>query len=213
MVTHGLLVRLEARHGRDDDLETFLLSALPLVRAEPATTAWFALRFGRLEYGIFDAFPDEAGRQAHLAGAVAAALGNEGKQLLAREPRIEKLSILASKLPAAATAPGVTRGLLLTFKAKPGHEAQVDQFLRGAQALVAQEPGTVAWFALHLDGGDYGIFDVFPDNGARLAHLTGHVPRELTKHALSLLGGVPDMDLLQVLAANFAARPALAGLD
>jgi quinol monooxygenase YgiN len=209
MVTHGLLVRLEAQHGRDDDLETFLLSALPLVRAEPATTAWFAVRFGRSEYGIFDAFPNDAARQAHLSGAVATALMTEGRQLLASEPRIEKLSVLASKLPAPASAPGVTRGLFLTFKARQGHEAQVDQFLRGAQALVEQEPGTIAWFALHLDSGEYGIFDVFPDNGARLAHLTGHVPRELTKHALSLLGGVPDMDLLQVLAANFAPRPAL----
>jgi len=206
MLTHGLLVRLEARHGQDHELETFLASALPLVRAEPATTAWFALRFGRSEYGIFDAFPNEQGRQAHLAGAVAAALGNEGKQLLASEPRIEKVDVLASKLPAAGSAPAITRGLLLVLPPKQGHQAQVEQFLRDAQPLVEQEPGTVAWFALRLANGDYAIFDVFPDNGARFAHLTGAVPRELTKHALSLLGGVPDMDMLQVLAANFAPR-------
>jgi quinol monooxygenase YgiN len=209
MVTHALLVRLEARHGQDHALETFLASAVPLVRAEPATTAWFALRFGRSEYGIFDAFPNEAGRQAHLAGAVAAALGKEGKQLLAGEPRIEKVDVLASKLPVTASGPELTRGLLLAFKAKQGHEAQVEQFLRDAQPLVEQEPGTVAWFALRLASGYYGIFDVFADNGARFAHLTGPVPRELTKHALSLLGDVPDMDLLQVLAAHFAP-PALA---
>src|SRR4051812_42588187 len=206
MVTHALLVRLEARHGQDHALETFLASALPLVRAEPATSAWFALRFGRSEYGIFDAFPDEAGRRAHLAGAVAAALGGEGKQLLAGEPRIEKVDVLASKLPVAGSATELTRGLLLTLQPKQGHEPQVEQFLRDAQALVEQEPGTVAWFALRLASGDYAILDVFPDNGARFAHLTGPVPRELTKHALSLLGGVPDMDLLQVLAANFAPR-------
>jgi quinol monooxygenase YgiN len=206
MVTTGLLVRLEAQHGRDGELEDFLRSALGLVAQEPATSAWFALRFGRLEYGIFDVFPDEAGRQAHLDGAVAAQLMGSGRQLLARDPQIQRLSLLAHKLPQAAEAGlAVTRGLLLTFKAKRGHESQVEHFLRHAQGLVELEPGTTAWFALHLEHGEYGIFDVFPDNMARLSHLSGQVPRELAKHALSLLGGVPDMDMLQVLAARFAA--------
>jgi hypothetical protein len=75
---------------------------------------------------------------------------------------------------------------------------------------VQEEPGTVAWFALQMESGAYGIFDVFPDNGARFAHLTGRVPRELTKHALSLLGGMPDMDMLQVLAVHFAERATVA---
>ena len=163
------------------------------------------MRFGRLEYGIFDAFPDEAGRQAHLDGAVAAQLMGPGRQLLARDPQIQRLTLLAHKLPQAAQAVvEVTRGLLLTFKAKQGHEPQVERFLRDAQGLVEAEPGTTAWFALHLGAGEYGIFDVFPDNMARLSHLGGAVPRELAKHALSLLGGVPDMDMLQVLAARFA---------
>ena len=211
MVTQGLLVRLEAQNGRDDEFETFLRSAVPLVRAEPGTIAWFAVRFGRSEYGIFDVFPDDAGRQAHLAGAVAVALRKEGGRLLASEPRIERLRVLASKLPAAGAAAGaLTRGLLLTFRAKQGHETQVEEFLLDAESLVRQEPGTIAWFALQLDSGEYGIFDVFPDNGARFVHLTGHVPRELTKHALSLLGGLPDMHMLHVVAANFAATPAAA---
>jgi quinol monooxygenase YgiN len=206
MVTTGLLVRLEAQHGRDAELEEFLRSAQGLVAREPATSAWFALRFGRLEYGIFDVFPDEAGRQAHLEGPVAAQLMGAGRQLLARDPQIQRLSLLAHKLPQAAEAGGaVTRGLLLTFKAKQGHEAQVERFLRDAQGLVEREPGTTAWFALHLEHGEYGIFDVFPDNMARLSHLSGQVPRELAKHALSLLGGVPDMDMPQVLAGRFAA--------
>jgi len=74
MVSRGLLVRLEARPGMDDDVEDLLRSALPMVRNEAATTAWFAIRFGRGEYGIFDVFPDDAGRDAHLAGPVAKAL-------------------------------------------------------------------------------------------------------------------------------------------
>ena len=206
MVTTGLLVRLEAQHGREEELEDFLRSAQGLVAQEPATSAWFSLRFGRLEYGIYDVFPDEAGRQAHLDGAVAAQLMASGRQLLARDPQIQRLSLLAHKLPRGADAGlPVTRGLLLTFKAKQGHESQMERFLRDAQGLVEREPGTTAWFALRLDHGEYGIFDVFPDNMARLSHLGGHVPRELAKHALSLLGGVPDMDMLQVLAARFAA--------
>ena len=95
MVTTGLLVRLEAQHGQEAELEDFLRSAQGLVAQEPATTAWFAVRFGRLEYGIFDVFPDEAGRQAHLAGAVAAQLMGPGRQLLARDPQIQRLDLLA----------------------------------------------------------------------------------------------------------------------
>lgn len=209
MVTTGLLVRLEAQHGREAELEDLLRAAQGLVAREPATTAWFAVRFGRLEYGIFDVFPDEAGRQAHLAGAVAAQLMGPARQLLARDPKIERLAVLAHKLPQAPQdGAAVTRGLLLTFKPKQGHEAQVVQFLRDAQGLVEREPGTTAWFALQLEGGDCGIFDVFPDNMARLSHLGGAVPRELAKHALSLLGGMPDMDMLQVLAARFAPATA-----
>jgi quinol monooxygenase YgiN len=213
MVTHGLLVRLHAQSGKEDELAQFLQSAQPLVKGEPDTAAWFGVKFGHNDYGIFDAFPNESGRDAHLAGPVAVALNNQGKRLLDKDPRIEKVGILASKLPAAGyEAAKLTKGVFLTFKAKKGHEMQVEQFLRDAQNLVAQEPGTIAWFALQLEGNVYGIFDVFPDSSARTSHLTGHVPRELTKHALSLLGGVPHMDMLDVLAANFAERTTLVGL-
>jgi hypothetical protein len=117
--------------------------------------------------------------------------------------------LLAHKLPRAGhESPAVTRGLLLTFQAKQGHEAQVEQFLRDAQGLVEAESGTTAWFALHLEGGEYGIFDVFPDNMARLSHLGGAVPRELAKHAISMLGSVPEMHMLQVLVTRFAVTVA-----
>jgi hypothetical protein len=79
----------------------------------------------------------------------------------------------------------------------------VVQFLQDAQPLAMAEEETIAWFAIRLPTGEYGIFDVFPDNGARLKHLVGRIPQELTKHALSLLGSFPDMELLQVTAENF----------
>ncbi len=66
MVTLALLVRLEARPGKEAEVESFLRSGLALVQEEQATIAWFGIRLGPTTFGIFDAFPDEAGREAHL---------------------------------------------------------------------------------------------------------------------------------------------------
>jgi quinol monooxygenase YgiN len=204
MVNRGLLVRLEAKPGKDAEVEEFLRSAVPLVQQEAATTAWFAIRFGRSEYGIFDVFPDDAGREVHLNGPIAKALMEKADALFAVPPRIQKLDILANKLPETTPTEPVTKGLLLTFQAKSGHGQDVEQFLRDARPMVQDEPKTTAWFALRLEDGTYGIFDVFPDNGGRFAHLTGQVPRELGKHALTLLGSVPDMEMLNLLAEKLA---------
>jgi quinol monooxygenase YgiN len=198
MVNHALLLELEAKRGKGADLEQFLREALPLVAAEPRTTAWFALRFGKAHYGIFDAFPDEEGRSNHLSGRVPAALQAIADEVLAEPPRIRHASLLASTFHSDTTLAD-TKALLLTFKAKDGHESEVEQFLRNAESLVRAEPKTTAWFALDFQDGEYGIFDTFPDNAARFAHLTGHVPRELAKHALSLIGSLPDMHMVDVL--------------
>jgi quinol monooxygenase YgiN len=99
MVSVALLVRLEAKPGKEGEVAKFLEGGLPIVEAEPATTAWFAIRMGTSTFGIFDAFPNEAGRQAHLAGRVAAALMARAAELFAQPPKIEKLDVLAAKLP------------------------------------------------------------------------------------------------------------------
>ena len=99
MVTVALFVRLEAKPGKEAEVERFLQSALPIVQEEPATTVWFAIRMSATMFGIFDAFPDEAGRQAHLAGRVAAALMANAAELFAQPPIIEQLDVLAFKLP------------------------------------------------------------------------------------------------------------------
>ena len=99
MVNLALFVRLEARPGKEAEVESFLRSGLAIVREEPATTAWFAIRVDRSTFAIFDAFPDEAGRQAHLSGRVAAALMAKAPDLLAKPPSIEKVDVLAAKLP------------------------------------------------------------------------------------------------------------------
>ena len=85
-VTVGLLVRLEARRGREADVEAFLRGGLALVEAEPATMVWFAVRIGPSTFGIFDAFADDAGRAAHLAGRVAAALGERRRSCSRSRP-------------------------------------------------------------------------------------------------------------------------------
>jgi quinol monooxygenase YgiN len=99
MVTVALYVRLEAKAGKEKEVESFLKGGLAIVQEEPATTAWFAIRMGPSTYGIFDAFPDDAGRQAHLSGRVAAALMAKAADLLATPPKIEKVDVLAAKLP------------------------------------------------------------------------------------------------------------------
>ncbi len=99
MVKVALFVRLEAKPGKEKEVEQFLLNGLPLVQEEPATTAWFGIRLGPSTFGIFDAFPDEAGRQAHLAGKVAATLMEKAGDLFSAPPSIEKVDVLAAKLP------------------------------------------------------------------------------------------------------------------
>ncbi len=99
MVKLALFVRLEAKPGQEAAVAAFLAGALPLANAESGTTAWFALKFGPSTFGVFDAFADEAGRQAHLNGQIAAALMKNASALLAEMPKIEQVELLAAKLP------------------------------------------------------------------------------------------------------------------
>ena len=99
MVRVALFVRLKAKPGKQEAVETFLLGGLQLVEEEPDTTCWFALRLGPATYAIFDAFPDEAGRRAHLSGKVAAALKARADELFDEPPVIEEADVLAVKLP------------------------------------------------------------------------------------------------------------------
>jgi quinol monooxygenase YgiN len=99
MVKLALYVPLEAKPGKEEDVAAFLRSALPLVNEESGTVAWFAVRLGKSSFAIFDAFADESGRDAHLTGKVAAALMARADELFATPPQIDKLDVLASKLP------------------------------------------------------------------------------------------------------------------
>jgi quinol monooxygenase YgiN len=99
MAKLALFVRLEAKPGKEAAVADFLAGALPLANAESGTTAWFALKFGPSTFGVFDAFQDEAGRQAHLTGPIAAALMANAAELLSAAPKIEMVDLLAAKLP------------------------------------------------------------------------------------------------------------------
>jgi quinol monooxygenase YgiN len=100
MSKYALYVPLKAKPGKEKDVADFLLSAVPLVKAEPATVSWFAIQEGPSSFAIFDTFDDEAGRDEHLQGKVATALMEKVKSdLFADTPEIYKLEILADKLP------------------------------------------------------------------------------------------------------------------
>jgi quinol monooxygenase YgiN len=95
----ALFVRLEAKAGREQDVVDLLRGGLPMVQQEPATTSWYGMRLGGSTFGIFDTFADDTGRQAHLAGRVAQELQRRGPDLFSRPPVIERIDVLACKLP------------------------------------------------------------------------------------------------------------------
>ena len=99
MLTLSLFVRLEAKPGKEREVASFLEQGLQLANQEATTPVWFALRLGPTTFGIFDAFKDEAGRQAHLNGPIAKALMAKAPELLASPPVIDKLDVLGAKLP------------------------------------------------------------------------------------------------------------------
>jgi quinol monooxygenase YgiN len=98
MVKVGLSARIVAKPGKEEEVAAFLAGALPLAEGEASTTVWFAIRFSKNEFGIFDAFPNDAGRKAHLEGPIAAALMAKAGELLAEPPSIFPVDVLAAKL-------------------------------------------------------------------------------------------------------------------
>jgi quinol monooxygenase YgiN len=99
MVKTAIFARLEAKRGKEAELEKLLCTGLTLALEEEQTPVWLALRMGPSTFGIFDAFPDEEGRQNHLAGPIAAALAKHAAELLAQPPVMEMIDVLAAKLP------------------------------------------------------------------------------------------------------------------
>jgi quinol monooxygenase YgiN len=99
MLRVALFVRLEAKAGKEKDVAKFLETGLALANEEATTPLWFALRLGPTTFGVFDAFADESGRQAHLNGPIAKALMAKAPELFAKPPVIEPIDVLGVKLP------------------------------------------------------------------------------------------------------------------
>ena len=106
MVKKALWAELNAKPGKEKELEEFLKSAQPLAEREKDTVSWYAVKMGPSSFGIFDTFADDAGRQAHLNGEIAKALMSKGKELLANDPKIHQIEIIAAKTGTAASRAG-----------------------------------------------------------------------------------------------------------
>ena len=102
MEKFALLAQVQAKRGQEQVVEEFLKSALPLAQAEPGTIRWYAFKTGPDTFGIFDTFATEEARDAHLNGEIAKALFAKAPELLAKEPQVHKLELLAAKVPGAA---------------------------------------------------------------------------------------------------------------
>jgi quinol monooxygenase YgiN len=98
MVKVALFVRLEAKAGKENDVAKFLEAGLALANQETTTPVWFALRLGPTTFGVFDAFAEESGRQAHLNGPIAKALMAQAPDLFSKPPAIEPIEVLGAKL-------------------------------------------------------------------------------------------------------------------
>ena len=203
MITKALLFRFESQTD-EDTMDTFLEDLATQVSWEKATQAWFGIRYMRGEFGMYSVYDDDAGREAHLSGEAAQHTFAAEHRLMTAAPRVTRIDLLGCKMPDALA--GVTKGLVLRFKAKPGKEAEVARMMRDCAPLVEKEAGTLAWFANQYDESHFGTFAVFADNAGRFAHLTGQIPRALGMTGLSLLGGTPEVHMVDVMVGTARQR-------
>lgn len=100
----ALWVELNAKAGKERDLEEFLKAAQPLAEREKGTVSWYVVKMGPANFGIFDTFADETGRKAHLDGEIAKALMSRSKELLSADPKIHQIDIIAAKSGVSAAS-------------------------------------------------------------------------------------------------------------
>lgn len=200
----ALFVGIEADSGKESDVAEFLRGARDPVEEEPDTHDWYALRFDRMHFAIFDTFPGNAGRLKHLLGEVGRSLIVKTFTVLDGLPDIRPAQIIAAKLPVGGRGPALA--LHVSLRARQGEEQAVAALLTGAEPLVAAEPGTLAWYALRLGHGSFAIVDFFADEAGRDAHLSGRVAAALMANADALFIEPPEIRRGDVLASKAADR-------
>jgi quinol monooxygenase YgiN len=206
MTRLALYVPLHAKAGKETEIAEWLRDAVPLVRSEPGTVAWFAIQEAPSRFGIFETFEDEAGRDAHLNGPVARALLDESNAnaLFEQMPNIHALEVLTDKLPHISPEPNERSecGLYIPMEAKPGKAEQAADFLQSVLPLVIAEQDTVAWFAVQETPCRFAIFAAFEDESGREAHFNGKVATAVLENARAgdLFVGIPEVRKLRVLA-------------
>lgn len=193
----GLLVTMKAKPGREQEVKDFLLGGRALVDLEPQTVSWFAFQIDERTFGIYDTFEVEEGRQAHLTGPVAKTLLANADNLL--ESFDAKKDIRPIRVVASNHKQGIhNKGLLVIMKAKVGKSKAIEAFLDSGRQLVADEPGTLSWYALKLDDTTYAIFDTFAANMGRDAHLKGKVAEALMEKATVNLENFKTSDIQKI---------------
>ncbi len=188
-------IEMTAADGQTENFAQFLAGAAPLVKKnEPGTELWFALQAQDLKLAIFDIFVDEAARDAHFSGVVAAALKeNAGKFVDGGweegvVANIENSSVLSAKAPVVTET--ATIATYIKIKAAPGQGDALAELLAAAGPIVAEtEPKTLYWVALQLDDQNFAIFDIFADESGRQAHFEGKVANLLKEHSSDIVEG------------------------
>ncbi|KIJ53248.1 hypothetical protein M422DRAFT_775868 [Sphaerobolus stellatus SS14] len=198
--TVGLVVPLVAKADKGTDLSNFLVAGKALVDQEPKTIQWYGFKISDTEHVIIDTFEDDSGRDAHLSGAVAQALGQHAPVLLAGGPEISPVSILASLVRPESKTTEAKVGIYVPLVAKPEKAQAVKEFLISALPLVEKETLTLQWYAYQKSETEFGIFDTAAAEEGRQAHLNGEVAALLLKHADELLAQPPSINLVDILA-------------
>lgn len=189
-------IPFNAKSGENDNLANFLVEGAKLVaKTEPNTLYWYALKQTDGSFGIFDFFPNEAGRAEHFAGKVAAALNANADSLIAKGwdkgivANIKNPAVLSYKEPSKGSA-RATQATYILLNAQAGKEQALEALLTYAATVIEKtEPKTVLWASLKLDDNTFAIFDTFTDESGRQAHFAGKVAAALKEQANSLVVG------------------------
>ena len=196
----ALFVEIEAKPGAEADITGFLHGALATAEAEPDTRDWYALRFDATRFAVFDTFDGNLGRLKHLAGGIGRGLVVKSMSSLTGLPDITSAELVAAKLP-TGDAP-THHALYVPIETRLGQGRDFGEFLVEARALVEEEHGTVAWYALRSGPNSFAIVDFFADEAAREAHLRGAVAQGLAQQVGRYLDAMPEIRPAAVLASK-----------